>query len=155
MNPITRTRHISHLQHPRWCIVFIKCLLAVRRPIADLSLSLTLESATLPLMLQETASTCRERCGGQGYLSCNRFGQIIGFGHAGVTAEGDNRVLMQKVAKERMLLLQKERLALPRAAPLEAGAVLGDPPTLLKLMESRDSLLLRDLARRMATQVGC
>jgi len=45
----------------------------------------------------ETATTCRERCGGQGYLSCNRFGQIIGFGHAGVTAEGDNRVLMQKV----------------------------------------------------------
>lgn len=45
-------------------------------------------------------TTCRERCGGQGYLSCNRFGSIIGFAHATVTAEGDNRVLMQKVAKE-------------------------------------------------------
>lgn len=33
----------------------------------------------------------------QGYLSCNRFGQIIGFSHAGITAEGDNRVLFQKV----------------------------------------------------------
>lgn len=50
--------------------------------------------------VQETATTCRERCGGQGYLSCNRFGQLIGFAHAGMTAEGDNRVLMQKVAKE-------------------------------------------------------
>lgn len=50
--------------------------------------------------LQETATLCRERCGGQGYLSVNRFGQIIGFAHAGITAEGDNRVLMQKVAKE-------------------------------------------------------
>jgi acyl-CoA oxidase len=49
---------------------------------------------------ERTASTCRERCGGQGYLSCNRFGTIIGFAHATVTAEGDNRVLMQKVAKE-------------------------------------------------------
>ena len=49
---------------------------------------------------QETATTCRERCGGQGYLSVNRFGNIIGFAHAGITAEGDNRVLMQKVAKE-------------------------------------------------------
>ena len=49
---------------------------------------------------QETATICRERCGGQGYLSVNRFGQIIGFAHAGITAEGDNRVLMQKVAKE-------------------------------------------------------
>jgi acyl-CoA oxidase len=47
--------------------------------------------------LEETATTCRERCGGQGYLSCNRFGQLIGFAHAGMTAEGDNRVLMQKV----------------------------------------------------------
>ncbi len=42
-------------------------------------------------LLQETATTCRERCGGQGYLSCNRFGAILGFSHAGMTAEGDNR----------------------------------------------------------------
>ena len=47
-------------------------------------------------MVQETGTTCRERCGGQGYLSVNRFGHIIGFSHAGMTAEGDNRVLMQK-----------------------------------------------------------
>ena len=47
-------------------------------------------------VLQETGTTCRERCGGQGYLSVNRFGHIIGFSHAGMTAEGDNRVLMQK-----------------------------------------------------------
>ena len=43
------------------------------------------------LLLQVTGTTCRERCGGQGYLSCNRFGHIIGFSHAGMTAEGDNR----------------------------------------------------------------
>eukprot|EP00798_Chlamydomonas_sp_ICE-L_P003156 gene3156-13169_t len=41
--------------------------------------------------IQECATTCRERCGGQGYLSCNRFGEIIGFAHAGMTAEGDNK----------------------------------------------------------------
>jgi acyl-CoA oxidase len=52
--------------------------------------------------LERTASTCRERCGGQGYLSCNRFGSLIGFSHAGITAEGDNRVLFQKAAKELM-----------------------------------------------------
>lgn len=49
---------------------------------------------------ERAGTVCRERCGGQGYLSCNRFGHIIGFAHATVTAEGDNRVLMQKVAKE-------------------------------------------------------
>lgn len=52
--------------------------------------------------LERTASICRERCGGQGYLSCNRFGSLIGFSHAGITAEGDNRVLFQKAAKELM-----------------------------------------------------
>ena len=51
-------------------------------------------------LCERTASVSRERCGGQGYLSCNRFGTLIGFAHATVTAEGDNRVLMQKVAKE-------------------------------------------------------
>jgi hypothetical protein len=63
---------------------------------------------------ERTASTCRERCGGQGYLSCNRFGSIIAFSHATVTAEGDNRVLMQKVAKEFLAIAQtgatKQRL---------------------------------------------
>ena len=47
--------------------------------------------------LEEVASVSRERCGGQGYLSCNRFGVAIASAHAGMTAEGDNAVLMQKV----------------------------------------------------------
>lgn len=50
--------------------------------------------------LERVASICRERCGGQGYLASNRFGSLIGFAHAGITAEGDNRVLFQKAAKE-------------------------------------------------------
>ena len=45
--------------------------------------------------LQETATVCRERCGGQGYLSCNRFGTLIGFAHAGMTAEGGQQVLFR------------------------------------------------------------
>lgn len=40
---------------------------------------------------EDCATTSRERCGGQGYLSVNRFGELIGFAHAGMTAEGDNR----------------------------------------------------------------
>ncbi|KAF9996304.1 hypothetical protein BGZ79_009969 [Entomortierella chlamydospora] len=56
---------------------------------------------------ERVATTCRERCGGQGYLSVNRFGDMIGFAHAGMTAEGDNSVLMQKVTKERLALLQQ------------------------------------------------
>lgn len=55
---------------------------------------------------ERVGTTTRERCGGQGYLSCNRFGQIIAFAHAGMTAEGDNRVLMQKVILSRHFELQ-------------------------------------------------
>ena len=49
---------------------------------------------------EEVASLCRERCGGQGYLSANRMGEAILGSHSGITAEGDNAVLMQKVSKE-------------------------------------------------------
>ena len=41
-------------------------------------------------------------------MSCNRFGTFLGLAHAAMTAEGDNSVLMQKVAKERLSALQKE-----------------------------------------------
>lgn len=46
---------------------------------------------------ERVASIARERCGGQGYLSVNRFGPFVGLAHAAITAEGDNCVLMQKV----------------------------------------------------------
>jgi acyl-CoA oxidase len=36
------------------------------------------------------STLCREKCGGQGYLACNRLGSAIGFSHSGLTAEGDN-----------------------------------------------------------------
>lgn len=49
---------------------------------------------------EEVVTTCRERTGGQGYLSCNQFGELLGFAHAGITAEGDNRVLWTKIVKE-------------------------------------------------------
>lgn len=55
---------------------------------------------------ERIATVGRERCGGQGYLSVNRLGSFIGFSHAGMTAEGDNAVLMQKVSKELLASLQ-------------------------------------------------
>lgn len=49
---------------------------------------------------EDLITKCRERTGGQGFLSCNQFGELLGMAHAGITAEGDNRVLWTKVAKE-------------------------------------------------------
>jgi len=50
--------------------------------------------------VENACTTSRERCGGQGYLACNRFGPAIAGSHSSMTAEGDNSVLMQKVATE-------------------------------------------------------
>jgi acyl-CoA oxidase len=52
--------------------------------------------------LDTVATVCRERCGGQGYLACNKFGDYIALSHAAMTAEGDNRVLMTKIVKDMM-----------------------------------------------------
>jgi len=108
--------------------------------------------------IEEVATTCRERCGGQGYLSCNRFGQVLGFAHAGMTAEGDNRVLMQKVAKELLGMISwpkvQERLAqgtplalLSSSMPLQQQ--LSELPVLHKLLLAREARLLRSLQQAM------
>lgn len=63
--------------------------------------------------LERTASIARERCGGAGYLSCSRFGTMIGLAHAAMTAEGDNSVLMNKVAKEQLGLFIPRKVVVP------------------------------------------
>lgn len=49
---------------------------------------------------EKVARVCRERCGGGTYLLVNRVGLGVGGAHSGMTAEGDNSVLMQKVVKD-------------------------------------------------------
>lgn len=45
-------------------------------------------------------SVCRERCGGGSFLTHSLIPMGIEGSHSGMTAEGDNRVLMQKVVKD-------------------------------------------------------
>ena len=110
----------------------------------------------------KTASVCRERCGGQGMLSCNRFGDLILGAHAGMTAEGDNRVLMQKVAKELMELAEhsesiQQRIALAKNSTLMASKSnaihshddLISRGTLLYLFAIREGILLSQLMQKM------
>ena len=49
---------------------------------------------------EKVSRICRERCGGGSYLVCNVIPEGISGAHSGMTAEGDNSVLMQKVVKD-------------------------------------------------------
>jgi len=97
--------------------------------------------------LEECVTTSRERCGGQGYLSCNRFGTFLGLAHAAMTAEGDNSVLMQKVAKERLGELMKSP---PKMRDMPASPDLTNAEFLLYLLQSREMKLFRELGEKMA-----
>merc|ERR1711953_243284 len=97
--------------------------------------------------LEECVTTSRERCGGQGYLSCNRFGTFLGLAHAAMTAEGDNSVLMQKVAKERLGELMKSP---PKMRAKPASPDLTNADFLLYLLQAREMKLFRELGEKMA-----
>lgn len=104
--------------------------------------------------LERTASICRERCGGQGYLSCNRFGSLIGFSHAGITAEGDNRVLFQKAAKELMASISsppiRKRMAEATQASMFTPACLDSLDRVRQLLVIRESRCLQKLVDTMS-----
>jgi len=102
-----------------------------------------------------TSNTCRERCGGQGYLSVNRFGDIIAGIHAAITAEGDNAVLMQKVTKELLTLVQtgKRQLNSPDR-PHDHLPISGNAQWLNYLIQHRENKTLQDLAMEFQQQLG-
>jgi acyl-CoA oxidase len=105
---------------------------------------------------EDCATTARERCGGQGYLSCNRFGSILGFAHAGITAEGDNRVLFQKVAKEltasvHMPAVRSRLAAAQQRPPTVTAGNLESLEVLQQLFTMREGRLLAQLLAAMKT----
>ena len=110
---------------------------------------------------ERTASICRERCGGQGFLSVNRFGEAIMGSHAGITAEGDNKVLMQKVSKELLTMYKNNKAKIlftniiskfPVLLRLTYGFTfknINNPGVQCKLLNFRKELLISKLALRM------
>lgn len=92
--------------------------------------------------LENLVSVCRERCGGQGYLSCNRFGTFIGLAHAAMTAEGDNSVLIQKVAKERLAMF-KPQTTVPVAENITST------DQLINLIKIRENSLFMGLGKAL------
>ena len=56
----------------------------------------------------DTIQECREACGGQGYLTVNRFSSLREDADIFATFEGDNMVLMQLVAKARLTAFREQ-----------------------------------------------
>lgn len=102
-------------------------------------------------------STCRERSGGQGYLACNRFGDYLAMAHASMTAEGDNRVLMTKIAKDMMTNIAKKKSSLPvmtlcpkTKLPLLESIV--DLRVLFDLLKFRETYLFNSLVQSIQSK---
>ena len=95
--------------------------------------------------VSETATVCRERCGGQVYLSCNKFGIDAALSHACMTAEGDNSVLMQKVATERLMVFKPTE----HQVAGDDEADLNNQEYLHSLLESRENKLFITLGMKM------
>nr|CAG8555688.1 3603_t:CDS:10 [Entrophospora candida] len=95
---------------------------------------------------ERVASICRERCGGQGFMGINRFGNYIGFSHAGMTAEGDNSVLMQKAD------VNSGKYKLPVVSDFKNSKSwdLNNLENQLKLLRLREQILVKQLDDNMA-----
>lgn len=105
--------------------------------------------------LERVASICRERCGGQGYLSVNKFGDYMSIAHACVTAEGDNRVLMVKVCKDMLTNVNKKghKLPMPTMTVEQLAALedFSDLSTLCDLLRFREVSLFNKLVTTTKT----
>jgi acyl-CoA oxidase len=117
-----------------------------------------------------TIQTCREACGGEGYLSVNRFAALKADTDVFTTFEGDNVVLLQLVAKGLLSSFRQEvgdmnwvglvRMVAGRAAhavaernPIlvrrTATEHLRDPEFHDAALRTREDSLVYSLARRM------
>ena len=63
--------------------------------------------------LEKMSTICRERTGGGSFLLSSAIPEGVISSHSGMTAEGDNAVLMQKVVKDILTDTQKEIHYLP------------------------------------------
>ncbi|KAJ3085618.1 hypothetical protein HK102_013990 [Quaeritorhiza haematococci] len=104
---------------------------------------------------ERVSTVCRERSGGQGYLLCNEFGQQIGFSHAGMTAEGDNSVLMQKVAKELLSGFEKGKVKYSSALHSADTTTLDVTKfeNLVTVVRKRELVLLTQLGKNMSSKL--
>ena len=100
---------------------------------------------------ERSVATMRERCGGQGFLGANMFGEAMAGSHAALTAEGDNRVLMVKVVKDMLTIFRKNPDAYYNGDFIKIDKIdqLRNLNTLGTLFEMRHKHLLMKLVEKM------
>jgi acyl-CoA oxidase len=101
---------------------------------------------------ERVASVGRERCGGQGYLSVNELGNGIGFSHAGMTAEGDNSVLMQKVSKELLAAIAEGKVKYPAVSKRSYDVTKFED--VVALVKAREIFNVQELAGNMKSKMA-
>jgi acyl-CoA oxidase len=122
----------------------------------------------------ESLQVCRESCGGQGYLSVNRFGNLKADADVFATFEGSNPVLLQLVAKGLLteyrhqftgnkffgivkFLTKQAAVVLSEQNPLTTRNVdvahLRDPDFHLSALRYREDSLLVSAARRLKSRL--
>ena len=105
----------------------------------------------------QIADNCRERCGGMGYLEANRFGYAISGSHSSRTAEGDNSVLMNKVASELIQRVDQNDIkktfakmqALKYAPSFMKPGIKTDPKSLIDTLATFKEFSMCNLAMEM------
>lgn len=121
----------------------------------------------------KTVQTCRECCGGQGYLTVNRFASLKADSDIFTTFEGDNTVLMQLVARSLLsdygqqfqdmnfmgtlrFLAGRARAQLTELDPVTSRRTdrehLLDATWQLDMMRHREQMLVESVARRFKSR---
>ncbi len=130
--------------------------------------------ATATWFATETIQTCRECCGGAGYISDSRFASLKADTDVFTTFEGDNTVLLQLVARSLLtawkqqfmedrvfavfrMLARQTTTAIAELNPYVTRqtdtAHLRDPEFHLAAMRYREESLLNSLARRLKKRI--
>ena len=103
------------------------------------------------------ATVARERCGGAGYLVYNKVQEGIYAGHSSATAEGDNRVLMQKVVKDLLANSQRGLLSLPElsksVAEISKQLSISDFESLVNLIYYREQWEIENMTSTLKMKI--
>ena len=111
--------------------------------------------AWAPWNTTRTLQTCREACGGEGYISVNRLPALKADTDIFTTFEGDNTVLMLWVGRNLLAVTEKAGGTDDGAATREgAGATDPESDDYLPLFEERERAILAEIRADIARLTG-